>query len=246
MSIRLLWWVSGIPDNQKRVAGKTHSRNNGILPALFFILVAAFQGNAVLNKKWVTAEADTVYLDQNEIREYYVNKNVGEDLSNAALLLSVAAIPAFYASMSYAASGPGREYNRTSLVKNVFSEGVFPFCALVMAIGNIQYAQAARKDPYAESSITSSWLPYFVSAASLVSFSMLANRILFTECYHTTGFIEDYEKCEEVPSGSIVGASTLITIPWMRYQFRKSRLRLDGLEIRPGRESQKVSVWLGF
>lgn len=199
-----------------------------------------------MNRKWVTAEADTVYLDRNEIREYYVNKNVGEDFSNAALLLSVAAIPAFYVALYEAGSGPGREYNRTSLVKNIFSEGVFPFCALVMAIGNIQYGQAARKDSYGEHSITSSWLPYFVSAASLVSFSMLASRILFTECYHTTGLIEEYEKCDEVPSGSIVGVSTLITIPWMRYQFHKSRLRLDGLEIRPGRESQKVSVRLGF
>ena len=219
---------------------------NGILPALFFLLVAAFQGNAVINRKWVTAEADTVYLDQNEIREYYTNKNVGEDLSNTALLLSFVAIPAFYVSLYEAGSGPGREYNRTSLVRNIFSEGVFPFCALVMAIGNIQYAKAARKDPYVESSIASSWLPYFVSAASLVSFSMLANRILFTECYHTTGLMEEYDRCDEVPSGSIVGASTLITIPWMRYQFRKSRLRLDGLEIRPGRELQKVSVRFGF
>lgn len=225
----------------------TNSRNYGISLTLFFILVAAFQGNAVMKRKWVTAEADTVYLDQNEIRAFYVNKNVGEDLSNAALLLSVAAIPAFFVSSSYAASnGQGREYNRTSLVGDIFAEGVFPFCALVMAIGNVQYGQAARKDPYVESSITSSWLPYIVSAASLASFAMLANRILFTECYHTTGLTEEYEKCDEVPSGGIVAASTLITIPWMRYQFRKSRLRLDGLEIRPGRESQKVSVRFGF
>lgn len=224
----------------------TYSKNFGLSPALFFILVAALQGYAVMNRKWVTAEADTVYLDQNEIREFYTNKNVGEDLSNAALLLSVAAIPAFYVSTYYAGSMHGREYNRTTFVNDAFAEGVFPFCALVMAMGNIQYGQAARKDRYVEHSIASSWLPYLVSAASLVSFSMLANRIFFTECYHTTGLIEEYEKCDEVPSGGIVGASTLITIPWMRYQFRKSRLRLDGLEIRPGRESQKVSVLFGF
>ena len=224
----------------------THSRSKGFILALFFVLVAAFQGNAVMNRKWVTAEADTVYLDQNAIREFYVNKNIGEDLSNAALLLSVAAIPAFYVSSYYAGSAQGREFNRTNFVGDLFSEGVFPFCALVMAIGNVQYAQAARKDPYGEHSITTSWLPYIVSAASLVSFSMLANRFFFTECYHTTGLIEEYEKCEEVPSGSVVGVSTLITIPWMRYQFRNSRLRLDGLEIRLGRELQKVSVSLGF
>lgn len=224
----------------------TYSRNNGIILALFFVLVAAFQGNAVMKRKWVTAEADTVYLDQNEIRRFYVSKNVGEDLSNAALLLSVAAIPAFYASMYYAGSGAGRDYNRTTLVGDVFAEGVLPFCALVMAIGNFQYGQAARKDPYVEHSITSSWLPYLVSAASLVSFSILANRIFFTECYHTTGLVEEYEKCDEVPSGGIFSASALITIPWMRYQFRKSRLRLDGLEIQPGKESQKVSIRIGF
>jgi hypothetical protein len=42
-----------------------------------------------------------------------------------------------------------------------------------MAIGNIQYGQAAQKDPYMETCITASWLT------------------------------EEYEKCDEVPSAGI-------------------------------------------
>jgi hypothetical protein len=211
------------------------------------MLLVHFQAYAKMNQKWVTAEADTVYLNQVEMKEYFVSKSLGEDLSNTALLMAVAAIPSFYVALYYAGSiREGREYNRISLVGDLFSEGVFPLCAMIMAVGNMQYKKAAQKDPYLKTAIATSWLPYLVTATSIVSFSLLANRILLTDCYHTSGSNEDYGKCEDVPSGMLVGVSTLITIPWMRYQFRNSRLRLEGLEIQPSRELKSFSFKLSF
>jgi hypothetical protein len=217
-----------------------------IFCVLNLILFTTLQTNAKLNTKWVMAEPDTVYLNKINAREYFVYKNIGEDLSNIGLLTSVAAIPLYYVSLAVAAYGTEREDERITFVTDVFSEGVLPLSAFVMAIGNICYSNATEKDPFLNSSITNSWLPYIVASASLISFSLLANRIYFTQCYHTSGTMEEFEKCDEVPHGGIVGVSALVTIPWMRYQFRNSKLKLDGIEIRPIGDSKKVSLIIGF
>lgn len=54
------------------------------------------------------------------------------------------------------------------------------------------------------------------------------------------------QKCNDNAYEAMLTFSTLVTVPWMRFQFFKSRIRLDNLEIRTIGDSKKISMKLGF
>lgn len=201
------------------------------------ILFCTASAHAVLRTQAIGDDVDTLSLYPGQARDFYIKKNVGEDLQNLTVALGVAAGPAVYAAHYFARRQGDRESPFYGLDNSayLFSYLMLPALSSLMACGNLVYGQSASYDDNREYALNRSLLP-------ILAFSITATKLLI---YLPNPRLERFDGLN-LGLVTAYGFSELFTFIALRRQFLGARAFVENLQIKVVADGQSLGIKADF